>query len=249
MTDFRLDGKTAIVTGAGRGIGKAVSIALAKAGAAITIVSRTTHEIQQVAAEITAANGKAQAFALDVCDIDRVRDFVRQSGPFNILVNNAGMNKPDETVSVTPKDYDAIMGLNVRAPYFMAQSVATGLINANQPGTIINMSSQMAFVGSAGRSVYCASKHAMEGFTKAMAVEWGQHGIRVNTVCPTFIETPMTKPFLRDKKFQEKVLSKIHLGRLGQVDDVTGAVVFLASDASRMITGSAIKVDGGWTAE
>ena len=249
MDQFRLDGRRALISGAGRGIGKAISISLAEAGAHVTLVARSKAEIEAVSDDINANGGVAQAFVLDVSDLSSVQAMIAQNGPFNILVNNAGMNRPAETLSVSIDDYDAIMGLNVRAPYFMSQAVAQGLIDAGQSGSIVNISSQMGYVGSAGRSVYCASKHAMEGFTKAMAVEWGKHDIRVNTVCPTFIETPMTKPFFEDETFKEKVLSKIHLGRIGQVDDVTGAVIFLASDAASMITGSALKVDGGWTAE
>jgi len=249
MDQFRLDGKKALVTGSGRGIGKAISKSLAEAGAHVTLVARSKSEIEAVAEDITSKKGVAQALDLDVSDIAGAQAMIAQNGPFHILVNNAGMNRPAETLSVSTNDFDAIMDLNVRAPYFMAQAVAQGLVEADQQGSIINISSQMGHVGSAGRSVYCASKHAMEGFTKAMAVEWGKHGIRVNTVCPTFIETPMTKPFLEDDNFKEKVLSKIHIGRIGQVDDVTGAVIFLASDAAAMITGSALKVDGGWTAE
>lgn len=249
MDQFRLDGKKALVTGSGRGIGKAISKSLAEAGAHVTLVARSKSEIEAVAEDITSKKGVAQALVLDVSDIAGAQAMIAQNGPFHILVNNAGINRPAETLSVSTNDFDAIMDLNVRAPYFMAQAVAQGLVEADQQGSIINISSQMGHVGSAGRSVYCASKHAMEGFTKAMAVEWGKHGIRVNTVCPTFIETPMTKPFLEDDNFKEKVLSKIHIGRIGQVDDVTGAVIFLASDAAAMITGSALKVDGGWTAE
>jgi len=249
MDQFRLDGKKALVTGSGRGIGKAISKSLAEAGAHVTLVARSKSEIEAVAEDITSKKGVAQALDLDVSDIAGAQAMIAQNGPFHILVNNAGMNRPAETLFVSTNDFDAIMDLNVRAPYFMAQAVAQGLVEADQQGSIINISSQMGHVGSAGRSVYCASKHAMEGFTKAMAVEWGKHGIRVNTVCPTFIETPMTKPFLEDDNFKEKVLSKIHTGRIGQVDDVTGAVIFLASDAAAMITGSALKVDGGWTAE
>jgi len=249
MDQFRLDGRRALISGAGRGIGKAISISLAEAGAHVTLVARSKAEIEAVSDDINANDGVAQALVLDVSDLSSVQAMIAQNGPFNILVNNAGMNRPAETLSVSIDDYDAIMGLNVRAPYFMSQAVAQGLIDAGQSGSIVNISSQMGYVGSAGRSVYCASKHAMEGFTKAMAVEWGKHDIRVNTVCPTFIETPMTKPFFEDETFKEKVLSKIHLGRIGQVDDVTGAVIFLASDAASMITGSALKVDGGWTAE
>jgi NAD(P)-dependent dehydrogenase (short-subunit alcohol dehydrogenase family) len=169
--------------------------------------------------------------------------------PFNILVNNAGTNRPKLLSDVTIEDFDAIMGLNVRAAYFVAQAVVRRLLDTKQPGSIINISSQMGHVGGAKRTVYCASKHAMEGFTKAMAIELGPHDIRVNSLGPTFIETPLTKPFFANEAFRKDVLSRIKLGRVGQVDELTGAIVFLASDASRLMTGSALIVDGGWTAE
>jgi NAD(P)-dependent dehydrogenase (short-subunit alcohol dehydrogenase family) len=159
------------------------------------------------------------------------------------------MNRPAPLSDVTVEDFDAIFGLNVRAAYFMAQAVALRLVDAKLPGSIINISSQMGHVGAARRTVYCASKHAMEGFTKAMAIELAPHSIRVNTLGPTFVETPLTKPFFANETFRKEVLSKIKLGRLGQVDDLTGAIVFLASDASALMTGSSLVVDGGWTAE
>ena len=249
LPDFRLDGRTALVTGAGRGLGKGIAQALAAAGAKVTLISRSEDEIQAVSQDIIAAGSQAEFHALDVTDLGAMTEMIRQNGPFNILVNNAGRNIPALTVDVSAEDYDAIMSLNVKSAFFLAQSVGKGLIHAGQSGSIINISSQMGHVGSSGRSVYCASKHAMEGFTKAMAIEWGRHNIRVNTICPTFIETPLTKPFLADEAFRSLVVKKIHSGRIGKVEDVTGAAVFLASDASSLITGTALKMDGGWTAE
>jgi len=164
-------------------------------------------------------------------------------------VNNAGTNRPAYFTDVTIEDFDALFTLNVRAAYFVAQAMARALIAAGRPGSIINISSQMGHVGGARRSVYCATKHAMEGFTKAMAIELAPHKIRVNTLGPTFVETPLTRPFFENEAFRKDVLSRIKLGRLGQVEDLTGAVVFLASDASALMTGSALVVDGGWTAE
>jgi NAD(P)-dependent dehydrogenase (short-subunit alcohol dehydrogenase family) len=152
-------------------------------------------------------------------------------------------------VDVSEADFDAIFDLNVKAAFHVAQCFVRHLLLAGKPGSIINMSSQMGHVGAPGRSVYCASKHALEGLTRAMAVELGAHGIRVNTVCPTFIETPLTEPFFRDAEFRDNVLSKIKLGRIGSVEDLMGAVIFLASDASALVTGTALRVDGGWTAE
>jgi NAD(P)-dependent dehydrogenase (short-subunit alcohol dehydrogenase family) len=246
---FRLDGKRALVTGAGRGIGLAAAAALAQAGANVTLAARTKGEIEEAAAAIRARGEKAEALVLDVTDVTAARGAIAGAAPFQILVNNAGMNRPAPLSDVTVEDFDAIFALNVRAAYFMAQAVARRLTEAKLPGSIINISSQMGHVGAARRTVYCASKHAMEGFTKAMAIELAPHAIRVNTLGPTFVETPLTKPFFANESFRKEVLSKIKLGRLGQVDDLTGAIVFLASDASALMTGSSLVVDGGWTAE
>lgn len=246
---FRLDGKRALVTGAGRGIGLAAAAALADAGAYVTLVARSKGEIETAAEEIGKRGGKASAMPLDVIDIDAVRAFVAKAEPFDILVNNAGSNRPAFLVDVTVEDFDAIMTLNVRSAYFVAQAVVRRLVEAKKPGSIIHISSQMGHVGGARRTVYCASKAALEGLTKAMAVELGPHGIRVNALAPTFIETPMTRPFFADEKFKRSVLDKIKLGRLGQVEDLMGAIVFLASDASALMTGASLLVDGGWTAE
>jgi NAD(P)-dependent dehydrogenase (short-subunit alcohol dehydrogenase family) len=246
---FRLDGKRALVTGAGRGIGLAAAAALAQAGADVTLAARTSAQIEEAAAAIRAHGCKAEALVLDVTDVAAARRAVGAAAPFQILVNNAGMNRPAPLPDVTVEDFDAIFALNVRAAYFMAQAVARRLVEAKLPGSIINISSQMGHVGAARRSVYCASKHAMEGFTKAMAIELAPHAIRVNTLGPTFVETPLTRPFFANESFRKEVLSKIKLGRLGQVEDLTGAIVFLASDASALMTGSSLVVDGGWTAE
>jgi len=246
---FRLDGRRALVTGAGRGIGLAAAAALAQAGAHVTLAARTLAQVEEAAATIRARGQRAEALVLDVTDVMAARRAVATAAPFQILVNNAGMNRPAPLSDVTVEDFDAIFGLNVRAAYFMAQAVALRLVDAKLPGSIINISSQMGHVGAARRTVYCASKHAMEGFTKAMAIELAPHSIRVNTLGPTFVETPLTKPYFANETFRKEVLSKIKLGRLGQVDDLTGAIVFLASDASALMTGSSLVVDGGWTAE
>ena len=246
---FRLDGKRALVTGAGRGIGLAAAAALAEAGAHVTLVARTEPEIREAAAAIRAEGGSAEALALDVTALDSFRAALDAREPFDVFVNNAGINRPMLFVDVTVENFDTLFGLNVRAAFFAAQTVARRLIEAGRPGSLINVSSQMGHVGSPTRTVYCAAKHAIEGLTKAMAVELGPRGIRVNTVCPTFIETPMTRPFFESETFRASVLSKIKLGRLGQVEDLMGAFVFLASDASALMTGSALMVDGGWTAE
>jgi NAD(P)-dependent dehydrogenase (short-subunit alcohol dehydrogenase family) len=246
---FRLDGKRALVTGGGRGIGLAAASALAQAGAHVTLAARTKAEIEAAAQAIRARGDKAEALVLDVTDVEAVRTAITSAEPFNILVNNAGGNRPAFLMDVKVEDFDFIFALNVRAAFFVAQAVARHLIETKQTGSIINVSSQMGHVGAARRTVYCASKHAMEGFTKAMAIELAPHNIRVNSLGPTFLETPMTRPFFENKAFREEVLSKIKLGRLGQLEELTGAIVFLASDASSLMTGSAMVIDGGWTAE
>src|SRR3954471_20295661 len=191
---FRLDGKRALVSGAGRGIGLAAASALADAGAHVTLLSRTASEVEEAAQAIRARGQQADALVLDVSDLTAMQKAIASAPAFNILVNNAGTNRPKPLMDVTIEDYDAIMGLNVRAAYFVAQAVARQLIEAKQSGSIINTSSQMGHVGATKRTVYCASKHAMEGFTKAMAIELAPHDIRVNTIGPTFIETPLTRP-------------------------------------------------------
>lgn len=246
---FSLDGKRALVTGAGRGIGLGAAQALAAFGAHVTLVSRSGDEVAGAAAEIRAAGGSADHKALDVTDIEAVRAWIADAEPFDVLVNNAGTNRPGPFVDVRVEDFDLVSGLNVRASFFVAQAVARRLIEAQKPGSIIHISSQMGHVGSANRTVYCTTKFAIEGMSKAMAVELAPHGIRVNTLCPTFIETPMTEPFFRNPEFRASVLSKIKLGRLGTVDDLAGALILLASDASSLMTGTSLVVDGGWTAE
>jgi NAD(P)-dependent dehydrogenase (short-subunit alcohol dehydrogenase family) len=246
---FRLDGKRALVTGAGRGIGLAAAAALAEAGAQVTLAARSHGEIEAAATAIRARGQAADALVLDVTDLAAVQAAVARAAPFEILVNNAGTNRPAPFTEVTVEDFDAVFALNVRSAFFMAQAVARALVAAGRPGSIINISSQMGHVGGARRTVYCASKHAMEGFTKAMAIELAPHKIRVNTLGPTFVDTPLTRPFFENEKFRNDVLARIKLGRLGQVEDLTGAVVFLASDASALMTGAALVVDGGWTAE
>jgi NAD(P)-dependent dehydrogenase (short-subunit alcohol dehydrogenase family) len=246
---FRLDGKRALVTGGGRGIGLAAASALADAGATVTLAARTAKEIEEAAEAIRSRGQKAGHLALDVRDVEAVRKAIAGQEPFDVLVNNAGTNKPAPFVDVKIEDFDFVFSLNVRAAYFVAQAVARRLIDAGRGGSIINMSSQMGHVGGPTRTVYCATKHAMEGFTKAMAIELAPHKIRVNTLAPTFIETPMTRPFFQNQTFREDTLRRIKLGRLGQLEDLTGAIVFLASDAAALMTGSSLVVDGGWTAE
>lgn len=246
---FRLDGRRALVTGAGRGLGVAIAAVLAEAGAAVTLCARTQADIAEVAEALEARGGRAQAVALDVTDPEAVRGFVGSQEPFDILVNNAGTNRPGPFVETSVADYDLVTDLNVRGAFFVAQAVSARLLKAGRPGSLIHMSSQMGHVGAANRVVYCATKWALEGMSKAMAVELAPHGIRSNTLCPTFVETPMTRPFLENEDFRRSLLTKIKLGRLAQPQDLMGAVLLLASDASAMMTGTSLVVDGGWTAE
>ncbi|MCB1481877.1 MAG: SDR family oxidoreductase [Rhodobiaceae bacterium] len=247
--DFRLDGQRALVTGASSGIGRAIAEAYAAAGAAVTLCARSADAIKAMADTLAARELKADTLACDVTDTDAFATEIAQRPAYDILVNNAGTNRPKPLLDITPEDYDAVMNVNMRAVYFVTQAITRQMIAEKRSGSIINMSSQMGHVGGANRTLYCASKWALEGFTKALAVELGPHGIRVNTICPTFIETPMTKPFFEDEGFRKSVLSKIKLGRLGQVEDITGAAIFLASSASSLMTGSSLMLDGGWTAE
>jgi NAD(P)-dependent dehydrogenase (short-subunit alcohol dehydrogenase family) len=243
---FRLDGKRALVTGAGRGIGLAAAAALAEAGAQVTLVARSAGEIGEAAAAI----GKgAVAATLDVSDLASVEEFFGSQPAFHVLVNNAGTNRPMPMWQVAEADFDAVMDLNVKSAFFVAQAAAKALIAAGEPGSLIHMGSQMGHVGGPNRSLYCASKWALEGMNKAMALDLAPHGIRSNTICPTFIETPLTKPYFEDAAFKASVLAKIKLGRIGQVQDLMGAVVFLASEASALMTGTSMLIDGGWTAE
>jgi NAD(P)-dependent dehydrogenase (short-subunit alcohol dehydrogenase family) len=245
---FRLDGKTALVTGAGRGIGRAAALALAAAGAELILVSRTPSQLDEVARKIASRGGKARALPFDVTDSAAVRDAFAALGRLDILVNNAGLNRPQPFLEVDEATLDLLLGLNVRAAFLVAQAAAR-LMVANGDGVIINMSSQMGHVGSElNRTVYVMTKHALEGLTKAMAVELAPKGVRVVSIAPTFITTPLTKPFFDDPVFKKWVLDRIPLGRLGTVEEVAQAVVFLASPAASLVTGSSLLVDGGWTA-
>ncbi|MEC8370599.1 MAG: glucose 1-dehydrogenase [Pseudomonadota bacterium] len=244
---FRLDGRRALITGGGRGIGLAAAAALAEAGAHVTLTARTSSEIEDAAESIRSDGGSADAIVLDMLDTAAMRSVVETADPFDILINNAGTNRPKTMLETTEDDFDAVLDLNLRAAYFVAQAVTDKMLAAKIPGSVINISSQMGHVGGPLRTVYCSSKWAIEGLTKSLAMELGSHGIRVNSIAPTFIETPLAKEMLKDPAFREAVLSKIKLGRTGQVEDLMGAIVFLASDAAAMITGASLLVDGGWT--
>ena len=245
---FRLDGKRALVTGASRGIGFGGAVALAEAGAHVVMVARSADDIEAAADAVRQAGYSAEALTLDVGDIAAMRMEIKARGPFDVLFNNTGTNQPMPYVEVSEENYDRITGINTRAAFFVAQAVARGMIAAGIKGSIIHTSSQMGHVGGIDRAVYCASKFAIEGLTKASAIELAAHGIRVNAIAPTFIRTPMTQSTFDDPERVAWVRSKIKLGRVGEVEDIMGAVLFLASDASALVTGTSMLVDGGWTA-
>ena len=246
---FRLDGRRALVTGAGRGIGLAAAAALAEAGAAVTLVARSADEIEAAAAAIRATGGHAEAAVLDVSDLDAVAAFFASCAAFHVLVNNAGTNRPKPMTDVSEADYDAVLDLNVKSAFFVAQACVRQMLADRAVGSLIHIGSQMGHVGGPNRSLYCASKWALEGMSKAFALDLAAHRIRSNTIAPTFIETPLTKPYFEDAAFKDSVLSKIKLGRIGQVEDLMGAIILLASDASALMTGTSLVIDGGWTAD
>ncbi len=257
---FGLNGRRALVTGGSKGLGLAAAAALVQAGASVTLMARDATELIAARAHLFSAAGrndiKIEHISMDVTDSQALAAWMRTDfaahGPFDVLVNNAGTNRPSALVDMQDADLDAVIDLNIKAAFYVAREVARGLLAADggrgRPGSIINMSSQMGHVGGPMRSVYCATKHAIEGMTKALAWELGRKQIRVNTICPTFIETAMTAPMLADATFREFAENGTALGRVGRVEEVMGAVVFLASDASSLVTGSALMLDGGWTA-
>lgn len=245
---FRLDGRIALVTGASSGIGLAAAVALARAGATVTMAARGADRLHAAAEALAAEGHNIRTLLLDIADVNATRLSVAAGGPFDILVNSAGIARHGPALETAPEDFDSVSAVNVRAAYFLAQAVARGLVAAGRGGSIIQVSSQMGHVGGLDRAVYCATKHAVEGMTRAMAIEWGPYGIRVNTLCPTFILTPLTQATFENPERRAWLESKIHLGRVGKVSDVMGAVIYLASEASALVTGSALKVDGGWTA-
>ncbi len=247
LSSYDLSGSKALVTGASKGIGEACAKALADAGAELLLVSRTKKALEEVKSKIDDSGGKSSIFVADISSMESIKK-LRTLGPFNILVNNAGSNVPEHFCEVSEKNFDNIMTLNVKSSFFVAQVVAKAMIESDVKGSIINISSQMGITGGKNRTVYCCSKHAMEGFSKSMALDLAKYGIRVNTVCPTYIETDMIRPLFKNKDFKNFILNRMPLGKVGKPEDVAGAVLYLASEASRMVTGSSIKVDGGWTA-
>ena len=246
---LRLDGKRALVAGASSGIGEACAVALAEAGAHVTAVARRADVLATLVGEMQAEGWQAEALALDITDLEATEAAVAAGEPYDILVNSAGLARHSPAFDTVETDYDAVTDLNVKAAYFLTRAVAKGLADAGKPGSLMNISSQMAHVGGIDRAVYCATKHAVEGFTKSMAIEWGRQGIRVNTICPTFIRTPLGEQTLAIPERRAWIEDKIKLGRVGEVEDIMGAVVFLASDAAALITGSSLLIDGGWTAD
>lgn len=246
---FKLSGKRALVAGASSGIGLGCAVALAEAGAHVTIAARRADKLNDICDEMRKEGWEADALALDVTDVEATSAAIAAADPFDITLNAAGLARHSATVDTTPSDYDAVSDINVRGAYFLLQAVAKRLIAVGKPGSMMTISSQMAHVGGQERAVYCATKHAVEGMTKAMAIEWGKRGIRINTICPTFILTELTKSTFDDPAKKAWIEDKIKLGRVGKVEDIMGAAVFLASDASAMITGTSILIDGGWTAD
>ncbi|SDZ35618.1 NAD(P)-dependent dehydrogenase, short-chain alcohol dehydrogenase family [Jannaschia faecimaris] len=242
---FRLDGRRAFVPGGSRGIGLACAAALAEAGAHVVIAARGRAGLDDAVRQLTDAGYSAEGHVLDVVNLDATRGFLDVQAPFDILCNSAGMARHSPAQDTTPDDFDAVTDLNLRAAYFLAQRVA---LRMDGGGSIIQISSQMGYVGGVDRAVYCATKHGVEGMTKAMAIDWGPRNIRVNTVCPTFVRTPLSAKTLDDPVRRAWIEDKVKLPRLAEVEDIMGAVLFLASDASAMVTGSSLLVDGGWTA-
>ncbi len=250
---MRLDGRVALVTGAGRGLGAAAARGLAAAGAEIVLMSRTPSELAATQGDIEAAGGRARAITCDVCDTAALRAAIAGIDRLDILVNNAGFNIPEPFVEVSEAHLDQLLDLNVRAAFLAAQFAVHKMLETPdrkaRGGAVIHISSQMGHVGSPRRTVYCMSKHALEGLNKAMAVELAPHNIRSNAIGPTFVETPLTQTFFKNEQFRDWVVERIPLGRIGSMEEVVGAIVFLASPAASLITGASLLVDGGWTAQ
>jgi NAD(P)-dependent dehydrogenase (short-subunit alcohol dehydrogenase family) len=248
LSGGRLAGEHALVVGAGRGLGRAVALAIVAEGATVTIVARTSSELDEVA---DAAGGRAFPLTADATDVEQVEAAVaeaRKQGDLSICVNAAGTNRTGPTAEYDVADFDLVISANLRSTFLVCRAVGRTLLERGRGGRIVNISSQMGSVGFPGRAAYCASKHAVNGLTRALAVEWAPHAITVNAVAPTFIRTPLTEPMLADTAFRDEVLRRLPAGRIGEVEDVTGAVVFLASRDAGLVTGEILAVDGGWTA-
>lgn len=245
---FDLSGRRALVTGAGRGIGEGCALGLAEAGADLVLVSRSREELEQVAERAEAMGRHARVVPCDVTSAEEVGAVAAEAGPVDVLVNSAGTNIPEPFLDVTEGTFDALIAVNLKGTFLMSQAIARSMAERGE-GSIVNISSQMGHVGGLNRTAYCASKHGVEGLTKAMALDLAPKGVRVNAVAPTYVETPMTRPFLADPQFHADTVSRIPLGRVGHVGDVVGAVLYLASPAAALVTGASLLVDGGYTAQ
>lgn len=246
---FSLANKNALVVGGSSGIGLACAVALADYGARVTLAARRTKNIKELAEKLNKKGCDASILDLDISDLENIEENLLSKGPYDVLVNSAGIAKHSLSKNTNVSDFDEVLNVNLKGAFFLTRTVANQLLKDKKSGSLINISSQMGIVGGLERSVYCASKHAVEGFTKAMAIEYGPYGIRINTICPTFILTELTRSTFEDAKKRKWIEEKIKLGRVGKVEDIMGAVIYLASDASSLVTGSALMVDGGWTAE
>ena len=253
LKNLNLKNKTALVTGAGKGLGRACAIALAEAGANLIIISRTKKDLMEVSKKIKKFKSKCKSYVCDITNYDEIKKIINKQSKIDILINNAGHNIPEHFTKVKTKDMEYLVKINTIATFNLAQLSALKMIKLKNRkkigGSIVNMSSQMGHVGGPIRSVYNMTKFGLEGLTKGMSIDLAKYNIRVNTVCPTFVVTPMTSKFLKSKKFKREVLGNIPLGRFAELSDVATAAVFLASDAASMITGTSLLVDGGWTAK
>jgi NAD(P)-dependent dehydrogenase (short-subunit alcohol dehydrogenase family) len=253
LKNYNLKNKTAVVTGAGKGLGRACAIGLAEAGANLIIISRTKKDLDEVSKKIKKLKVKCKSYVCDITNYDEIKKIINKQAKIDVLVNNAGNNIPEHFTKVKTKNMEYLVKINTIATFNLAQLCTIKMIKSKNRkkigGAIINMSSQMGHVGGPIRSVYNMNKWGLEGLTKGMAIDLAKYNIRVNTVCPTFVITPMTKKFLKNKKFKKETLGNIPLGRFAEMSEISSAVVFLASDAASMITGTSLLVDGGWTAK
>ena len=253
LRNYNLKNKTAVVTGAGKGLGRACAIALAEAGANLVIISRTKKDLDEVSKKIKKFKSKCKSYVCDITNYNEIKSIIDKQSKIDILINNAGNNIPEHFTKVKTKNMEYLVKINTIATFNLAQLCALKMIKAKNRkkigGAIVNMSSQMGHVGGPIRSVYNMNKWGLEGLTKGMSIDLAKYNIRVNTICPTFVVTPMTKKFLKNRKFKKETLNNIPLGRFAELSEVASAVVFLASDAASMITGTSLLVDGGWTAK
>ena len=253
LKKINLKNKIALVTGAGKGLGKACAIALAEAGAKVIILSRTESDLVSVSKIIKRTKGSSKSFVCDVTQVEEFKNILKKISRLDILVNNAGNNRPEHFTKVKQENMEYLTNLNMKAAFNVAQLCSQKMVEAKNRkkigGSIIHMSSQLGKVGCEGRNVYNMNKFGIEGLARGMAVELAAYNIRVNTVCPTFVETPMVKKFFKNKKFKNKMVKNIPLGRVAKESDVATAVAFLAAESSEMITGTSLIVDGGWTAQ